>query len=34
VNSPIAEERTSFGMVFRQGRWKIASSYVISSRTK
>jgi eukaryotic-like serine/threonine-protein kinase len=33
-NGSIIEERTSFGLVSQQGRWKIASSYVISSQNK
>ena len=33
-NGSIIEDRTSFGMVFEQGRWKIASSHVSSSVQK
>jgi hypothetical protein len=32
-NGSLVEERTSFGLVFQNGAWKIASSSVLSSRT-
>jgi hypothetical protein len=33
-NGQVVEELTHFGMAFEDGRWKIASTTVSSSRTK